>query len=131
MVGRGEVLLAPPCLYVPQFQDLVAFRRAVSLAEDMHLAVRSWPSFERWALGMQLVRAADSVGANIAEAYGRWHRADQRRQLYVARGSAYETIYWTSRAKGLLPEDAVQRANEIARLVNALINAHKGAGNRA
>jgi hypothetical protein len=50
---------------------------------------------------------------------------------FIARGSAYETIYWTSRASELLPKDAEQRANEVARLVNALINAHKGAGNRA
>jgi hypothetical protein len=32
----------------------------------------------RWTVGLQLVRAADSVGANIAEASGRWHEADER-----------------------------------------------------
>jgi len=44
------------------FRDLVAFRQAVRLAEDMHDAVGKWPKFQQWSIGMQLVRAADSVG---------------------------------------------------------------------
>jgi four helix bundle protein len=108
------------------FRELVAFQRAVALAEDMHSAVGAWPEFERMSLGMQLVRAADSVGANIAEAYGRWHRADQRKHLYIARGSVYETQYWISRAekKGLLPKGTTNRAYELGRTLNGLIKSH-------
>jgi four helix bundle protein len=108
------------------FRDLVAFQQAVRLADDMHAAVRRWPSFERWSTGMQLVRAADSVGANIAEAYGRWHRADQRRQLYVARGSVYELDYWVSRAESgkLIPDGTSGRVDELGRTLNGLIKAH-------
>jgi four helix bundle protein len=109
------------------FRDLVAFRQAVALAEDMHAAVRRWPPFERDTIGKQLVRAADSVGANIAEAYGRWHRADQRRQLYIARGSVNETQYWIARAETekLLPPGTTSRADEVGRTLNGLIAAHK------
>jgi four helix bundle protein len=30
-----------------------------------------WSSFDRWTVGQQMVRSADSIGANIAEAAGR------------------------------------------------------------
>jgi four helix bundle protein len=112
------------------YRDLVAFRQAVELADDMHAAVRRWPPFDRGSIGMQLVRATESVGANIAEAYGRWHRADQRRQLYIARGSINETQYWISRAeaKALLPSGTTDRADELGRTLNGLIKAHARTG---
>jgi four helix bundle protein len=46
-----------------------------------------------------LVRAADSIGANIAEANGRAKGPDQSRLLVIARGSIYETQHWLERAR--------------------------------
>jgi len=106
-----------------KFHDLAVYRLAVSLADDMHRAAARWPAFERSSLGLQLVRAADSVGANIAEASGRWHLADKRRVLFIARGSLYETEHWIARAeqRGLLIPGTRARAEEVARALNGLI----------
>jgi four helix bundle protein len=74
-----------------------------------------------------LVRAADSVGANIAESYGRYHYAERIHFFYYAHGSAYETIYWLKRAgkRGLLPEQTVEGAvivyTELIALINGVI----------
>ena len=89
----------------------------------MHRVVAAWPSFERWTTGMQLVRAADSIGANIAEASGRWHKADKRRLLIIARGSLYETEHWLVRAatRDLVTESYDARIAEIARMLSGLI----------
>jgi len=108
------------------YRELTTFRLAIALAEEVHSAVRQWPSFERWTVGIQLVRATDSIGANIAEAYGRWHRRDQRQRLYVARGSLYETEYWLTRAAayGLVAPDVIDRAGEVGKTLSGLINAH-------
>jgi four helix bundle protein len=78
-------------------------------------------------MGMQLVRAADSIGANIAEARGRWHRPDQRRFLYVARGSLHELEHWVELAheRDLLPAEARRAIPELARTLNGLIKAHE------
>jgi four helix bundle protein len=87
----------------------------------------AWESFDRWSTGIQLVRASDSVGANIAEAFGRSAPRDERRFLYIARGSALETEHWLERAaaRDLLTNPAfASRAREVSRLLNGLIRRH-------
>ena len=49
-----------------KFNDLVVYRLSVSLADELYEATREWKPFERWSIGLQLMRAMDSVGANIA-----------------------------------------------------------------
>ena len=75
-------------------------------------------------MGDQLTRAMDSVGANIAEATGRWTLADKRRLLLIARGSLHEAEHGIDRAeaRGLLPRGTIDRIPEIARTLNGLLN---------
>jgi four helix bundle protein len=117
---------------VSDFRELRTYQLSVRVADSVRDAVVLWPSVDRWTLGVQLIRAADSVGANIAEAYGRFSAADQRRMLYVARGSAFETEYWIARARArALPlPDRADQVSEVARALNGLIRAHRAAGLR-
>src|SRR5687767_4874135 len=55
-----------------------------------------WPS--QRTVGEQVIRSADSIGANIAEGSGRGSAIDNRRFLRMARGSLYETRHWLRRA---------------------------------
>jgi four helix bundle protein len=106
-----------------EYKDLVAYRRAIELSDELYRAVAQWDSFDRWTLGSQLVRAADLIGANVAEAAGRWYLPDRRRLLLVARGSLHETEHWIPRAeaRGLLPPGYGDRLAEAAGAVNGLI----------
>ena len=79
------------------FRDVEAYVRATALADEIHEAVVRWPSFEMRTTGLQVVRAIDSVGANIAEALGREHNPDRRRFLVIARGSLCEAEHWLER----------------------------------
>jgi len=45
-------------------------------------------------IGDQMIRSVDSVGANIAEGYGRFHYLDKNKFYYNARGSLLETQHW-------------------------------------
>jgi four helix bundle protein len=63
----------------------------MELARDVCLRlVPALPEEEKYALASQLRRAAQSIPANIAEAYGRFHYADAARCCYIARGSLEE-----------------------------------------
>ena len=79
-------------------------------------------------LGLQLVRAADSVHANIAEAAGRWTPKERRRHLLIARGSLYETENWIARstARGLLNENYDNQLTEIAKTLSGMIKRTEG-----
>ena len=105
------------------FRRLTAYRLASELADDVHRPVGSFPALDQRTLGVQLIRAADSVGANIAESTGRWHVNDKRRLLLIARGSLLEAEHWLVRgeARGLIDPGTSDRVQEIARALNGLI----------
>lgn len=91
------------------FETLEVYQIAEDIADRIwQIAVR-WNSFARDTVGKQLVRAVDSIGANIAEGHGRRSRVDHCRFLRIARGSTNETKHWLRRAyrRGLLTEAEV------------------------
>jgi four helix bundle protein len=80
--------------------------------------VVKWEPFAREVVGGQLARAADSIGANIAESYGRFHYGEKLQFLYYARGSLFEAKYWLNRAlvRELMP--AAQVTQHVAQLTD-------------
>lgn len=52
----------------------------------------------------QVVRSSGSVGANIAEGFGRYKGKEYKRFLQVALGSANETEYWLNVVSDAYPE---------------------------
>ena len=112
------------------FRKLRVYRHAAMLGDEIRRCVTTWNSLDKWSVGIQAIRAADSIGANIAEASGRWGRQDQQRFLYFARGSAYELEHWAERAaeRGLaMPENGEQRVTDLIRMLNGYIRADRSA----
>ena len=66
-----------------RFRDLKAYSLPAALADELYELVGRWPAFDRWSVGMQMIRAADSVAANVAEGVGRQGPADQRLLIFV------------------------------------------------
>jgi four helix bundle protein len=60
------------------------------LSERVYALCRSWPNEERYRLSDQLIRAATSIPANIAEGFARGSAKDYARFLAIARGSNAE-----------------------------------------
>ena len=69
------------------FERLQVYQLSEQLADAVWDMAQAWDSFAKDTVGKQLVKAADSVGANIAEGYGRGTGADNRRFVRTARGS--------------------------------------------
>ena len=66
------------------FENLRVYLLAEQLADEVWKVVRKWEILARDTVGKQLVRAADSIGANIAEGSGRGSDQDYRRFLRIA-----------------------------------------------
>ncbi|MCB0045559.1 MAG: four helix bundle protein [Caldilineaceae bacterium] len=90
-------------------EDLRIFQLAEELGAVVWGATKRWGRFERNTVGEQLVRAADSIGANIAESYGRYHYGEKLRFLYYARGSLFESRFWLRQSfrRDLLQEEEI------------------------
>jgi four helix bundle protein len=68
------------------------------------LADRIWDDHDDWSIkaqrtiGYQIIRAADSISANLAEGFGRFTPADRKMFYRYARGSFEETKAWLRKA---------------------------------
>lgn len=80
------------------FENLRVYQLSEKLADAIWELVLGWGNFARDTVGRQLVRAADSIGANIAEGTGRGTYQDNRRFVRTARGSLRETQHFLRRA---------------------------------
>jgi four helix bundle protein len=104
-------------------EDLRILQDAEAIADGIWRQVIEWEPFARDVVGGQLARAADSIGANIAEAFGRFHYGEKLQFLYYARGSLFETKYWLNRAMKrqlMAPEQARDYANRLTGLARQL-----------
>ena len=110
------------------FETLRVYNLAEELSDKVWEIVLGWNVFARDTVGKQLVRAADSVGANIAEGTDRATYVDNRRFVKIARGSLNETKYWLRRAykRQLLSAKQINSlkplVDELAPKLNAYLN---------
>jgi four helix bundle protein len=80
------------------FENLEIYQLSEKLADEIWNIVLGWNNLAQDTIGKQMIRSADSIGANIAEGSGRGTAQDNRRFLRMARGSLYETRHWLRRA---------------------------------
>jgi four helix bundle protein len=98
-----------------QFVNLRVYRLSEELSDQVWDLATKWQIFARDTVGKQIVRAADSIGANIAEGTGRGTYQDNRRFARTARASLYETQHWLRRAfrRRLLNEQQIERLKRL------------------
>ena len=114
-----------------ELEDLKILQTAEGVADSVWKQVVQWDEFARDVVGKQLAKATDSIGANIAESYGRFNYGEKLQFLYYSRGSLFETKYWLNRAlvrKLMQPEDVKDYAShlaDVARQLNSFANSLK------
>jgi four helix bundle protein len=111
-----------------KFGELKILKAAEEVADEIWKEVIQWDPFVRDTIGKQITTSADPIGANIAEAFGRFYYGEKVRFLYYARGSLFETKYWLNRTneRDLIGENQAneftQRLSNLARQLNAFIS---------
>ncbi len=108
------------------FERLQVYQLSEKLADGIWNTVFAWNTFAKDTVGKQIVRAADGVGANIAEGSGRGSFQDNRRFVRMARGSLYETIHWLRRAytRKLLSSAEVKTLRTVIEELSPKLNAY-------
>ena len=106
------------------FEDLRVLKSAEEIADSVWKIVLRWDEFAKDVVGKQISRSADSIGANIAESFGRFNFGEKLQFIYYSRGSIFETKFWLNRTRerGLMKPDDVQeyvnRLTDLARQLN-------------
>ncbi|MEP0803945.1 MAG: four helix bundle protein [Chloroflexota bacterium] len=112
-------------------EDLQVLKIAETIADSIWKRVVEWDEFAKDVVGKQVARSADSIGANIAECFGRFNFGEKLQFLYYARGSLFETKYWLNRTqtRGLMNADEIHEYAEgltaLARQLNAFASGMK------
>ena len=109
---------------VKNYEELVAWQKAMLLAKKVYLAQKGLPKEELYGLGDQIRRAVVSVPSNIAEGFGRGSDAEFKRFLSIARGSLFEVKTQLQFASELgflqLDPELIQLIEEVGKLINGL-----------
>ncbi|MCK9209384.1 MAG: four helix bundle protein [Ignavibacteriaceae bacterium] len=97
------------------FEKLDVYKLSEKLSDIIWTIVFSWAPFAKSTIGVQLVKAADSIGANIAEGAGKGSSLDNKRFAKIARGSLFETKHWLRRSvkRNFLKKDEIEKLKEI------------------
>lgn len=83
----------PSIWRMQDFRKLRVWQASRPLTVAVYSAVKRFPIEERYGLAAQLRASVTSIGANIAEGFGRGTRADTARCLQIAIGSGGETLH--------------------------------------
>src|SRR5438093_13517281 len=122
---------------VRTFEDLECWKHCRALRLFVAKSVIPvLPKDERYRLSDQLLRAARSTTANIAEGYGRFHYLDNAKFCSNARGSCWEVLdhFTTASDECLLPSSVVSQGkslvHEAVKLLNGYMNYLQRAASR-
>src|SRR3990170_7223301 len=119
------------CLYesgVGDYRKLRVWQLAREFTKDVYELTRGYPRGEEFGLVAQLRRASGSIGANIAEGFGRSSDRDTARFIGFAIGSANEIEQHlaTSADVGYLsPESASALSAAVAEIRRMLVGLQK------
>ena len=111
---------------ITSYRDLTVWQRAMDLVEAAYSLTKSFPKQEEYRLTSQIIRAAVSIPANIAEGFMRNTRKDYANFVGIARGSAaeLETLLMVAGRLKLASGGEVAKvlasSEEVSRMLNTL-----------
>jgi four helix bundle protein len=111
------------------FKELLAYKKAFSLAMEIYTISKSFPKEEIYSLTDQIRRSSRSVCSNIAEAYRKRRYTNHFiSKLTDSDGENSETSTWLDFAQECgyiskeIHNDLSDRSQEIGKLINYMIN---------
>ncbi len=116
-----------PFQKIVSYRDLKVWQKGMDLVELTYELASKLPALEKYGLAAQMCRAAVSIPSNIAEGWGRKHRAEYINHLSIANGSLKELetqVLICMRLRQVQESDAkaaLGLAEEIGRMLAVMI----------
>jgi four helix bundle protein len=81
-----------------KLEELQVYQLSMKMGEEVWGIVIKWDFFAKDTVGKQVVRAVDSIAANLSEGFGRYHYNESKHFGYYSRGSLFESKTWLTKA---------------------------------
>ena len=109
-----------------ELRDLEVYKLSEEISDVIWNIVLEWDYFAKDTIGKQLVKASDSIAANIAEGDGRYHFKENKNFCYFARGSLEETKTWLRKSirRGFIDKSKNQELFDIIKKLPKLLNSY-------
>jgi four helix bundle protein len=113
---------------INNLDDFKVYNLAMKLGDDVWNIVTTWNYFEKDVMGKQLIKAVDSIAANLSEGLGRYHFKETKNFTYFSRGSLYEAKTWLIKANSrrLIPDENLRTfmgdLDTLGKMLNSYIN---------
>ncbi|MGQ7857061.1 four helix bundle protein [Pedobacter sp. WC2501] len=109
-----------------KLEDLEVYNLSEVISDKIWGIVMGWEYFAKDTIGKQLCRAADSISANIAEGYGRYHFKENKNFCYYSRGSILEVKSFLRKSKNrnLISEDCYSELYTELQTIHLKLNAY-------
>ena len=111
------------------FRDLEVYKLARQLAKEIFEESKNWPKDENFSLTSQIRRASRSVGAQIAESWGKRRYVNHFiSKLTDADSEQFETQHWTGTALDCSyisqqkAEDWLRKCENLNKMLNKMID---------
>lgn len=82
-----------------RLSDITSYKKSFQLSNYVWEIVFTWKYFEKETIGIQFIKAVDSISANIAEGFGRFNKKDKIKFYYYSLGSVKECLDWNEKAR--------------------------------
>jgi len=107
-----------------KLEELQVYQIAMEIGEKAWGIVNEWDYFSKDTIGKQLVKAADSIAANLSEGYGRYFFKENRQFCYYSRGSLHETKTWLRKAfnRGLIIKEVFEQISSDLETLSVKLN---------
>lgn len=111
-------------------KDYLSLKKLKAYEMARELSKIAWRIFKKLSWedkkvgGFDFVESTDSVGANIAEGYGRFHYLDKAKFYYNARGSLLESKHWLelSEERGKVEKEGARDYKRCYKNLRPLLN---------
>jgi four helix bundle protein len=115
-------------MHAKSFKDLIVYQKSMAISRLVFKMSKSFPNEETYSLTDQIRRSARSIGAQIAEAWGkRRYKKHFISKLTDADAEQMETQHWVHEAANckyitkMQENDLIEKLGEIGRMLNSMM----------